>query len=75
MCNGRVSAGSIPATPTIMKKKLKMIDGESLHDWCERVAAELKMTDEQSDALREVSVQSYIIGSNETVRIMHNRRR
>lgn len=35
---------------------------EPLYKWCERIADELGMNDEQRDALSEVRKQSYIEG-------------
>lgn len=37
---------------------------EPLYKWCNRIADELGMNDEQRDALSEVSKQSYIEGVN-----------
>ena len=47
-----------------MKKKLQIRKDEPLYEWCNRIACELKMTEEQREALSEVSKQSYIKGVN-----------
>ena len=45
-----------------MKKKLQIRKDEPLYEWCKRIADELKMTEEQREALSDVSKQSYIRG-------------
>lgn len=45
-----------------MKKTLKKKDKESLSGWCKRLSDELNMTEEQSEALREVAIKAYIVG-------------
>lgn len=53
-----------------MDKGLKLQNEENLHDWCKRLAlcnTESKESfDKWFEILREVSVQSYIRGANET---------
>lgn len=48
-----------------MNKQLQEQKDETLHDWCMRISQSLNMTQEQTDALIEVSKQSYIKGSND----------
>lgn len=43
---------------------LKIRKDESLHQWIERIAVALNMTDEQKEAMLEVSKQSFIQGSD-----------
>ena len=45
-----------------MNKRLQIRKDEPLYAWCKRIADELQMTEEQREALSEVSKQSYIRG-------------
>lgn len=45
-----------------MERRFKKRENETLHDWCHRLAGELKMTQKQRDVLCEVSKESWIGG-------------
>ena len=47
-------------TMKIPKKK----DDESLAMWCERLARELNLDEKTQELIREVSITSYIVGTN-----------
>lgn len=56
-----------------MKKELKHRKGERLYEWIERISAYYDThdvpTNEMFDILREVSVQSYIQGTNDAQKV------
>lgn len=45
-----------------MVGRLQKRENESFYDWCDRLADELKMTQEQRTILHEVSKESWIDG-------------
>lgn len=48
----------------------KIKEGESLAMWRERLAQELNLDDRMQEIIREVSVTSYIRGTNVTLEIL-----
>ena len=56
-----------------MKESLKLRNGEMLYQWVERLSVALKMTEEQREAMEEVSKTSYIHGSQDTIKCSQNR--
>ena len=50
-----------------MKKKLKLKKDEPLHEWLDRIANYWNFGSELREVLVEVSKESYIKGSNDTV--------
>ncbi len=55
-----------------MKKTLKKKDKEPLSAWCERIAEALHMTEEQREAMKEVSKWSYICGVRDDGAVMYD---
>lgn len=47
-----------------MKKELQLQPNEPLHDWVDRLADKMHMTDDQKEAMAEVSKMAYIKGSH-----------
>ena len=47
-----------------MKRNLRLKDNEPLYLWVERIVDHYKLSDEVKGVLREISVKSYIQGSN-----------
>lgn len=47
-----------------MNKRLQKQKDEPLYQWCNRIADELKMNEQQRDALKNVSKESWIVGVN-----------
>jgi len=45
---------------------------ESLAMWCERLAREFNLSEQMKEILREVSVTSYIHGTNDVTKIVTN---
>ena len=58
-----------------MDRKLKQRKNEPLYKWCERIAETLGMTEEQTEALKEVSKRSYIDGVRTTTELNKQFRR
>lgn len=56
-----------------MKKSLKLKDGEMLYQWINRLAVALDLTEEQREAMSEVSKTSYIHGSNDATKAAKRR--
>jgi hypothetical protein len=56
-----------------MNKELKIRDTETLYEWCSRIAYFLAETKEKyivmKEILHEVSVESYIHGSNDALKV------
>lgn len=50
-----------------MKRPLKIKDGEMLYEWINRLTTALNLTEEQAEAMSEVSKTSYIHGSNDAM--------
>ena len=48
----------------------KIKKDESLAAWCERLAQEFNLDDRMQEIIREVSVTSYIHGTNTTLEIL-----
>lgn len=46
-----------------MKKELRKQKDEPIYKWVERVAEALRMTPEQTEAMKEISKESFIQGS------------
>ena len=56
-----------------MKRSLKLKDGEMLYEWINRLAVALNLTEEQREAMSEVSNTSYIHGSNDATKAAKRR--
>lgn len=56
-----------------MKRSLKLKDGEMLYQWINRLAVALNLTEEQREAMSEVSKTSYIHGSNDAAKFAKRR--
>ena len=56
-----------------MKRSLKLKDGEMLYEWINRLAVALNLTEEQREAMSEVSKTSYIHGSNDATKAAKRR--
>lgn len=56
-----------------MKRPLKIKDGEMLYEWINRLAVALNLTEEQREAMSEVSKTSYIHGSNDATKAAKRR--
>jgi hypothetical protein len=58
-----------------MNKELKIRENETLDEWCSRIAYYLADTKEKfiqmKEIIREVSVTSYIHGSNDALKVKH----
>jgi hypothetical protein len=58
-----------------MNKELKIRENETLDEWCSRIAYYLADTKEKfiqmKEIIREVSVTSYIHGSNDALNVKH----
>ena len=52
-----------------MKKELRIKKDESLHDWLDRIADYWNFDTELREVLGEVSKESYLKGSNDTVKV------
>lgn len=56
-----------------MRKELKLRKGERLCEWIDRLTAHYEIHDvsskDMSEILREVSVQSYILGTNDAHKV------
>ena len=52
-----------------MKEELRKKKGEKLHDWLDRIADYWNFGTELREMLGEVSKESYIKGSNDTVKL------
>lgn len=48
----------------------KIKEGESLAMWRERLAREFNLDDKMKELIREVSITSYIQGTNTTIEIL-----
>lgn len=55
-----------------MKKSLKLKDGEMLYQWIYRLAVALNLTEEQREAMSEVSRTSYIQGGQDAQKAMNS---
>jgi hypothetical protein len=59
-----------------MKKVLRIKSGESLHGWCVRLSkhygGKAIKEDELLELLREVSIKSYVHGSNDAIEAIKN---
>ena len=53
-----------------MKKQLKIKKDESLYKWIERIADNLNFNEELREILRGVSLESYIQGSNASIKVI-----
>ena len=60
-----------------MKPELQIKQGESLSDWCDRIADYWHFRDELRETLHKISVESYTHGSNDTFEVTktHNRKK
>lgn len=56
-----------------MKRSLKLKDGEMLYEWINRLTTALNLTEEQAEAMSEVSKTSYIHGSNDATKAAKRR--
>ena len=56
-------------------KGLRLRNDETLHDWCDRIAATMELGEQQRQVLHEVAKWSYIKGSNDTQEILLNEKR
>lgn len=50
-----------------MKRSLKLKDGETIYEWINRLTTALNLTEEQAEAMTEVSKTSYIHGSSDAI--------
>ena len=50
----------------------KIKEDESLAMWCERLAKEFNLDDKMKEIIREVSVTSYIYGTNAIINTLKN---
>lgn len=55
-----------------MKKSLKLKDGEMLYQWINRLTVALDLTEEQREAMTEVSKTSYIHGVQDAQKAMNS---
>lgn len=54
-----------------MKRSLKLKKDEKLSDWISRIAKNYGFSDEIKEVLREISVKSYIHGTNDAVDVLN----
>lgn len=66
----RADVGSLLFLSIIIMKIPKIKEDESLAMWRERLAREFNLDDKMKELIREVSITSYIHGTNVTLEIL-----